>query len=330
MRIHSNATTNVKQREAIRNSTKTCRALAAQYHVSVATIHRWKQREQPTDKSCRPDKIEYAFDEHEEALLLSLRDKGLALDDLVDVVRPVLGELARVSVHRLLVRHGKSRLPKAGQQDTGQVGTFKEYGPGYLHMDLFYLPKLQETRRYCFVAVDRATRLVYLSAFEHKDAACAEAFLKECLCFFPFGIQKILTDNGREWTLAGFKNRYGDTVSREHPFEKRCRERGIEHRRTKPYTPKTNGLVERTNGLVERTNGLIKGGTTKRHTYQTAHEMRADLQCWFVRYNFYRKHRRLGGKTPYEATLAWHQKQPDLFIKEPTSLLRYRNLFTIK
>ena len=58
-------------------------------------------------------------------------------------------------------------------------------------MDLFYLPKLEETRRYCFVAVDRATRLVYVSALEHKEAACAEAFFKECLCFFAFGIQKI-------------------------------------------------------------------------------------------------------------------------------------------
>ncbi len=148
MQIHSNAATNLKQRQAIPNSDKPCRALAKQYHVSVATIHRWKARQEPQDKSCRPENIEYALDEHEEALLLSLRDNGLALDDLVEVVTPVLGKLARSSVHRLLVRQGKNRLPKKEQQDTGEVGTFKEYGPGYLHMDLFYLPKLEETRRY--------------------------------------------------------------------------------------------------------------------------------------------------------------------------------------
>jgi hypothetical protein len=28
---------------------------------------------------------------------------------------------------------------------------------------------------------------------------------------------------------------------------------------------------------------------------------------------------------PYEAVLAWHKKDPTLFIKEPTALLIYRN-----
>jgi transposase InsO family protein len=296
MQIHSNATTNPNQRRAIRNSNKTCRALAAQYHVWLSTVSRWKGRDEPADRSCRPKNIEYAFDEQEEALLLCLRAAGFALDDLVEAVEPVLEKVSRSSVHRLLVRHGVNRLPKKAQQDTGHLGSFKEYGPGYLHIDLFYLPKLEETRRYCFVAVDRATRLVYLSVFAHKDAASAEAFLKECLEFFPFQIEKILTDNVREWTLAGFKNRYGSKVTTQHPFERLCQEQGIEHRRTRPYTPKTNGLVE-------RTNGLIKEGTTKKNTYRYVQEMEADLHSWLVRYNFYRKHRRLGGKTPYEAAL---------------------------
>lgn len=323
MQIHSNATTNPNQRRAIRNSHKTCRALAAQYHVALSTVSRWKGRDEPTDRSCRPKNIEYAFDEHEEALLLCLRAAGFALDELVEAVEPVLSKVSRSSVHRLLVRHGVNRLPKKAPQDTGQVGTFKKYGPGYLHIDLFYLPKLEGTRRYCFVAVDRATRLVYLSVYEHKDAACAAAFLRECLAFFPFTIQKFLTDNGREWTLAGFKNRYGSKVGTQHPFERLCQEQGIEHRRTRPYTPKTNGLVE-------RTNALIKEGTTKKNTYRYAHEMAADLHGWLVHYNFYRKHRRLGGKTPYEAAVTWYEREPDLFLKEPTDLLRYRNLFAIK
>jgi transposase InsO family protein len=35
-------------------------------------------------------------------------------------------------------------------------------------------------------------------------------------------------------------------------FEKACRELGVEHRKTRPYTPRTNGMVERFNGRVQR------------------------------------------------------------------------------
>ena len=72
-------------------------------------------------------------------------------------------------------------------------------------------------------------------------------------------------------------------------------------------------------------NGLIKQGTTKAHKYQTPNEMIADLQSWLVRYNFYRKNRRVGGKTPYEAAVEWHQREPDRYIRKPTELLVYRS-----
>ena len=72
-------------------------------------------------------------------------------------------------------------------------------------------------------------------------------------------------------------------------------------------------------------NGLTKEATTKAHQYGAAQEMLDDLHGWFVRYNFYRLHRRLSGKTPYEACLAWFSQQPQLFIKEPIALLAFRS-----
>jgi transposase InsO family protein len=166
------------------------------------------------------------------------------------------------------------------------------------------------------VAVDRATRLVFLWVYEHKNKEAATDFLARVLQFYPFEIHKILTDNGREFTLATFKNRWGSSTKKTHPFTGLCHKHEIEHRQTKPYTPKTNGLVE-------RTNGLIKQGTTKQHTYQNAQQMKENLHFWFVHYNFHRRHRRIGRITPYEAVCRWHDKQPDLFIKEPAHLLSY-------
>ena len=182
--------------------------------------------------------------------------------------------------------HGCSRFPKKHQQPSGEPGTFKDYGPGYLHIDCFYLPKLDGQKHYCFVAIDRATRLVFLAVYANKNKEAATDFLRRCLSFYPFKVQKILTDNGREFTLNGFKNRWGTKTNKVHPFTALCYD-NIEHRQTKPYTPQTNGMVE-------RANGLIKQGTTKQHTYQNAQQMKDDLQRWFVFYNFFRKNRRIG------------------------------------
>ena len=246
MQIHSNATTNPKQRAAIQSDSRPCRSAAAQYCVSIATVHRWKQRketEETRDRSCRPQTIHYAFAPEEEQMILSLREKGLPLDSLLEAVEVVLPQVRRASLHRLLVRHGKNRLPPRQQQETGEIGTFKEYGPGYLHIDCFYLPRLEGVKRPCFVAIDRATRLVYLAVYEHKDKEAATDFLKQCLAFYPFRIAKILTDNGREFTLSGFKNRWGTKTSKEHPFDVLCQQEGIEHRTTKPYTPLSHKCV---------------------------------------------------------------------------------------
>jgi len=73
-------------------------------------------------------------------MILSLRQKGLPLDDLVDLVQQPLPEASRSSVYRLLRRNGVGRLPRKGEQETGQDdkhGQFKDYPPGFLHIDCF-------------------------------------------------------------------------------------------------------------------------------------------------------------------------------------------------
>jgi Integrase core domain len=158
---------------------------------------------------------------------------------------------------------------------------------------------------------------MFLEVYDHKDAESATDFLSKCLGFFPFIVKKVLTDNGREFTLEGFKNRYGP-AKKAHPFDRLCESEGIEHRRTKPYTPQTNGMAERMNGLT-------KENTTKKHTYANSEEMVTDLKGWMRRYDFERPHRQLGRKTPYEAVCEWHQKEPQRFVREPSTLLACRS-----
>jgi transposase-like protein len=86
------------------------------------------------------------------------------------------------------------------QEKKQQTSTFKEYEPGYLHIDVTYLPKLAGKKQYLFVAIDRATRVLYFEIYENKTAINAVEFLNNCKVFYSFTITHIITDNGLEFT----------------------------------------------------------------------------------------------------------------------------------
>ncbi|MBK8357296.1 MAG: DDE-type integrase/transposase/recombinase [Saprospiraceae bacterium] len=63
-----------------------------------------------------------------------------------------------------------------------------------------YLPKFDGSKYYLYVAIDRATRLMYYKVYKNKTAQSATDFLALCKSFFPFYISHVLTDNGLEFT----------------------------------------------------------------------------------------------------------------------------------
>jgi transposase InsO family protein len=117
-------------------------------------------------------------------------------------------------------------------------------------MDVKYLPQMQDEtkRRYLFVAIDRATRWVFVQIKKQDSCQCGP-FLKALHKACPIKITKLLTDNGKEFTDRLFASRER-APSGNHEFDQLCQELGIEHRLTKPRTPKTNGMVERFNGRI--------------------------------------------------------------------------------
>jgi transposase-like protein len=133
-----------------------------------------------------------------------------------------------------------SRVP---EEQKAKAKKFKEYAPGFLHMDVTYLPKIDGVKYYLFVAIDRATRLMYDKVYTSRSAGSATDFLKECERFFPFTITHILTDNAMEFTDRFSQGRKEPTGN--HRFDKLCKTLKIDHRLTEPFTPQTNGMVER-------------------------------------------------------------------------------------
>lgn len=161
--------------------------------------------------------------------------------------------VSRSGLDRCLRRHGVSNLRELkGKAPKPKFSTFKAYEPGYIHIDVKYLPQMQDEtkRRYLFVAIDRATRWVFIRIFSAKSAANARRFLRNLERACPLKIRTILTDNGKEFTdrLVGMRKR---SATGKHEFDKLCAELGIEHRLTPPKSPQTNGMVERFNGRIE-------------------------------------------------------------------------------
>ena len=243
--IHPNARTTPAVRAEIARSTEPTGVLAGRYEVSTETVRKWRKRGPGDclDRSARPHKLPWKASEEERAVVCELRRAtGFPLDDLTFVVRHFLPHLDRDNVYRILKAAGLSRRPAPAKPET-PASKFKEYELGFVHVDVKHLPKLRTSdgelrKRFLFVAIDRRSRSVHLAIKDDETEASAKAFLEEALAAFPFRVTRILTDRGSCFTAEG--------------FEKRCRDLVIEHRKTKPYTPRTNGMVERFNGRVQR------------------------------------------------------------------------------
>ncbi len=276
---HSNARTNQHVREIIQQSNLTNVELANNYNVNVKTIAKHKNRDFLNDKSSRPKRIHYALTPLEKELIKVVRTMTwMELDDLADTIVDIIPNANRSNVYRTLKAFDINRVP---QEQKEKAKKFKEYEPGYLHIDVTYLPKFDKQKYYLFVAIDRATRLLYYKVYENKTAANAVSFLKECKEFFPFYLTHILTDNGLEFTDKWARGK--GFVSGNHKFDVECKDDEIEHRLTAPYTPQTNAMAE-------RVNGTIKNATIKAEEYDNIDDVKKDLNKFLIYYNFNRRH----------------------------------------
>ena len=309
MQYHFNAKTNIAQRLIIKQSKESTRNLAKVFMVSHTTVAKWRKAEHLEDKSSRPKTIHYALSQAEAKIIKIVRKRGLfSLDDLYLSLAPYLKNLNRTNCYRTLVRY---RLNKFNDQEKIAKRKFANYLPGFLHLDVFYLPKIEKKRYYCFLAIDRTTKIVFLEIYPRKSQTEAADFLMEALEFFPYRIHRILTDNGREFTLKRLKNRFGQIKS-EALFDLICEWLEIKHKTTKAKHPWTNGQTER---MVQ----TVKKYTIKAHHYQNIEEAIKDIKRFQDTHNYYRRLKSLQGKTPYQATCEWFLKKPEIFLRDPTT-----------
>ncbi len=242
--------------------------VAERYGVSEQTVWKWRKRDSVHDLSHTPHRLQTTLSPAQEAVAVALRTTLLLpLDDLLAVVREFLNPYVSWSgLDRCMRRHGVGNLRELKPKEAKPThSSFKAYEPGYLHIDIKYLPQMadEDRRRYLFVAIDRATRWVFVRIYPTQTAANARRFLRDLARAAPMKITRILTDRAvgtpfareamaREMAftdrLFGLRNRAG---AGQHEFDQLCADLGIDHRLTPPMRPQTNGMVERFNGRIE-------------------------------------------------------------------------------
>ena len=278
---------------------------AAWANVSKSTVWEWVDRWRAArpeeraslaclaERSSRPKTSPARVPADEEARICELRRRtGWSPRRLADEVgRP------HSTVHQVLRRGGCSRPEPAPQPP---VIRYEWPCPGQLlHMDTkrfgrFEAPghavtgdRTQRSRRagweFVHSIVDDCSRLAYSEIHDDEKAATVTAFTQRALDWFlKRGIvaERLMTDNAF-------------TYIHNKTLKQLLRARAIDHLRTRPYTPRTNGKVERYQQTLQREWAYAL-------EYASSHARRASLPHWVGHYNERRTHSALGNRPPID------------------------------
>jgi len=130
------------------------------------------------------------------------------------------------------------------------------------------------------VAIDDHSRVAFMAMYPDQTESSATHFLYSATAWFArFGIDTrgLLTDNGKCYTA--------------HRFRHACQQLGIRHRRTRPYTPRTNGKAER---FIK----TVLNEWAYAYTFQNSADRAASLPAWIHQYNWHRPHASLNHQPP--------------------------------
>ena len=264
--------------------------------ISRQTVHKWLRRARAEglsgleDRTTRPAHSPTRLSRSKLERICELRLQRLTAEQISEQ----LG-LARSTISRHLSALGMGKLPPL--HPPPPVVRYEREHPGELiHIDTKKLGRFQRLGHrvtgnrhqysegvgwdFLHVCVDDASRLAYVEIHPNELRYTATRFLIHALRFFRdhgVQVQRVMTDNGSAY--------------RSRPFTKTCRWLRLAHKRTRPYTPRTNGKAER---FIQT---LLRQWAYQR-AYPNSGLRNAALPAWMHRYNHQRPHASLGRKPP--------------------------------
>lgn len=190
------------------------------------------------------------------------------------------------TVQRCLEAAGCSRLPRPARRP---VQRYEKTRPGeLLHVDLKYLPALENGPEFEYVAVDDFTREAVATIAGDRSTGAATRFLEQVLATLPYHVDAVMTDNDLIFTMR--RAYYSTRLTR---FEQALRSAGIAHRLLQPHRPECNGKVER---LIKTIDDECYRVLQPRRSHTRVRALAAFLEY----YNHQRPHQSLRGRTPVQ------------------------------
>jgi transposase InsO family protein len=266
--------------------------------VSVRTVSKWLRRYRAEgedgllDGSSAPRSIPHRTSEERVQTIAALRRLRMTAAEIAECLRMPLS-----TVSALLTRIGLGKRSRLEPPEP--ANRYERRHPGeLLHIDVKKLGKIgrpghrvngdRRTRsrgigwEYVHICVDDATRLAYVEVLEDEKAKTAVGFLRRAVAHFrAYGIrvERVMTDNG--------------SCYRALIHALACKALRIQHLRTRPYRPRTNGKAER----FIRT---LLAGWAYGAIYRNSEERRLALTGWLDYYNRRRPHGSLSHQPPQQ------------------------------
>jgi transposase InsO family protein len=273
-------------------------AVATAMGVSVKTVRKWVDRFATegaaglADRSSRPHRL-YRPTPEEAALRIEVLRRQRWTGKQIAQETGV----SPATVSRVLKRLGLSRVRDL--EPTAPVIRYERKQPGeMIHLDIKKLGRFdrvghritgnrtgQSNSRgigweFVHVAIDDASRIAFSQIMPDEKKESAVAFLNAALAYYTslgITVARVMTDNGSCYKAFDFRDA--------------CRDRGIKHIRTKPYTPKTNGKAERFIQTALREWAYAQA-------YPTSDRRAEELPIWLHQYNWHRPHGGIHSQTP--------------------------------
>ena len=189
-----------------------------------------------------------------------------------------LGRLAALEPQPAVVRYERQRPGELIHIDTKKLGRIAAVGHRITG------DRRDTTRgvgwEALHVCIDDATRLAYSEILADERKASAVGFLERALEWFAghgVSVERVMTDNGSAY--------------RSHAFRSAVVAAGLKHKRTRPYTPRTNGKAER---FIQTS---LREWVYAR-PYASSQERTLALAPWLDHYNTERPHTALAHRPP--------------------------------